>query len=138
MSLQEKFEVILPAAPNEDDGNAWANFETARDTKRAGQLHRNNRTSAEETDMKLNYTPSTTSPLQERFTDTPFCRVLSGESDVSADTNPESLAQGFKRRPMDPCCDQYSGEHVDLFYGEAIGDDGNEGFVERNNYLDRI
>jgi hypothetical protein len=138
MALQEKFEILLPAAPNEDDGNAWASFESARNTKRSGQLHRNNTTSAEETDMKFNYTPTTTQARQERLDDTPFPRTMAGTTDVSADANPEAFAQGFKRHPMAGCSDEYSGEHVDLFYGEAIGDDGNEGFVERNNYLDRI
>ena len=57
--------------------------------------------------------------------------VISGQSDVSQDTNPESLERGFKKREMKGTDDQYTGEHMDHFYGDAGG------FVERNNYLDR-
>ncbi len=57
--------------------------------------------------------------------------VLAGTSDVSCDTNPESLARGFTHRAMGGTDDQYTDEHVDYFYGDVGG------FVERNNYLDR-
>jgi hypothetical protein len=49
---------------------------------------------------------------------------------------------GFTRKEMRGADDVYTGEHIDHFYGEAVGKDDTEqtyeGFVERNNYLDRI
>jgi hypothetical protein len=77
-----------------------------------------------------------------RGPDPHFVYGFGGDTDVSnsADTNttsPESLRAGFARRTMSSTDDQYTGEHTDLFYGEAVGDDGHVGFIERNNYLDR-
>lgn len=58
--------------------------------------------------------------------------VLSGSTDISGgQVKPESLMKGFEKVEMKGCDDQYTGEHVDHFYGDAGG------FVERNNYLDR-
>lgn len=58
--------------------------------------------------------------------------VMSGQTDVSKDTNPESFREGFKRIDMKGTDDLYTGEHTDLWYGDV------DGFVERNNYLDRM
>jgi hypothetical protein len=68
--------------------------------------------------------------------------MRAGETDVSDYVaTAESLADGFTRCPMVSTDDQYTGEHVDLFYGTARGSDDTaevyDGFVERNNYLDR-
>lgn len=63
--------------------------------------------------------------------------VMSGESDVSEDWNPVAVRDGFTRRNMRPTDDMYSGEHCDAFYSEAKVD-GDIGFVERNNNLDRL
>jgi hypothetical protein len=57
---------------------------------------------------------------------------MSGETDVSADTNAEAFAEGFTKKKLKATDDQYADEHVDLFYGDVGG------FAERNNYLDRI
>ena len=139
MSLQEKFEVMLPAAPKEDDGKAGVDFKAARNTGQTGRLHRNNTTSAEDVGGKFNFhSPGTDIGDQERSTQNQMPLSMAGATDVSDHVNPETFKMGFKRHPMAGCSDEYSGEHIDLFYGEAIGDDGNEGFCERNNYLDRM
>jgi len=57
--------------------------------------------------------------------------VTSGETDVTKDSNPEAFRRGFTKHDLGMVDDQYTGEHVDHFYGDAGG------FVERNNYLDR-
>jgi hypothetical protein len=67
---------------------------------------------------------------------------IAGDSDVSDYVaSPEALRDGFTRCPMVATDDQYTGEHVDLFYTTARGSDDTgevyDGFVERNNYLDR-
>jgi hypothetical protein len=56
---------------------------------------------------------------------------LAGSTDVSNMSKIEALRKGFTKAEMKGTDDQYTGEHCDLFYGDAGG------FVERNNYLDR-
>lgn len=68
--------------------------------------------------------------------------TTAGQSDESKRlVNNNSLRDGFTYIGMSGTDDQYTGENMDHFYGEAVGNDdaGNRvtGFVERNNYLDR-
>lgn len=56
---------------------------------------------------------------------------------VTNDLTAESVRKGFDRKPMSPTDDMYTNEHVDAFYGEGKSD-GDVGFMERNNYLDRL
>lgn len=120
MSLQEKFQVILPSQPNEDDGTSWKTFESQRRTQPAKE--------------NLNEMP-VNMQLENRNAIT---RVIAGSTDFSADANSESLANGFARHTMNGSDDQYTGEHVDHFYGEVVDENGRVGFAERNNYLDRM
>jgi hypothetical protein len=67
---------------------------------------------------------------------------IAGETDVSDYVaTAQSLKDGFTHCPMVATDDQYTGQHVDLFYGTPRGSndahDEYDGFVERNNYLDR-
>lgn len=62
---------------------------------------------------------------------------LGGEHSVT-DHVSSGLKKGYTRGKMNPSDDQYPGEGIDLWYGEAVDDQGNVGFLERNNYLDRI
>ena len=138
MSLQEKFQIITPVA-NEDDGNKWVSFESARESNVAGTPHCNNEKAADVCADKFNYLPPGMDiDTQKRVQIEQMPLSVAGATDVTDDTTPEAFKEGFRRRPMKGTDDVYSGEHIDHFYGEAIGDDGNEGFVERNNYLDRI
>ena len=115
--LQEKFQVILPPQPNEDDGTEWQTAASARKTSRE--------------------TPRNEMPGLDLPNETPMLRQIAGCTDFSYDTNPKSMAEGYTRREMKGSDDQYTGEHVEHFYGEATDELGNTGFVERNNYLDR-
>lgn len=68
--------------------------------------------------------------------------VTASDSDVTNKMmDAKSLLHGFTLHDLGNTDDQYTGEGVDLFYGDAEGkDDANNkytGFVERNNYLDR-
>ena len=108
--LQEKFQITVPA--KDEDGEPWV----MPTYKVRGMV-----------DGKFNVMPS----LNSQGTDG-MPMVLSGSSDVSgAQVRPENLLRGFEKVEMKGCDDQYTGEHVDHFYGDAGG------FVERNNYLDR-
>jgi hypothetical protein len=141
--LQEKFQVILPPAPDEDDGTEWKTFESQRQTGEAGQVHVNNQFSDEEVDGKFNLLPPGMDINdQARFNPNNMPLSMAGSSDASADTNLGAFDKGYTRRQMNGADDQYTGEHADHFYGTAYGydEDGKlvEGAVERNNYLDRI
>ena len=113
--LAEKFQVSAPNPPKESD--SWASDSSVR-VKHA-------QTRLEIPSVNLNPPGTGSFPLRD-----------AGVGDVSDTSDKASQKKGFKRLDMTPYDDQYSGEHVDQFYGEAEGADGC-GFVERNNYLDR-
>ncbi len=109
--LQEKFQITVPG--KSEDGEGWANPSWVSKPMPMD---------------KFNVIPDLNA---EGTKSMPF--VLSGESDVSCcQVEPENLGKGYQKVEMKGCDDQYTGEHVDHFYGDAGG------FVERNNYLDRM
>jgi hypothetical protein len=57
--------------------------------------------------------------------------------DRTQDITPTSLRVGFDRKQLRPTDDMYTREHNDAFYDSLVVD-GVEGFVERNNMLDRL
>lgn len=117
--LQEKFQITVPA--KEEAGEGWTSFESSRSLN--GQRA---------TEDKFNHLPPGMELSQWASEQNPMLLSMSGASDVSRDTNPTAFANGFTRKEMKGSDDQYSGEHVDHFYGDTGG------FVERNNYLDRM
>ena len=126
--LQEKFQVILPGKI--ENGEPWADAAAQRDHR--GLEPWVNANSGDMDGRKFNYMPPGMELENQCFSQQkPMTLVVSGQTDVSKDTNPEAFARGFTRRPMNGTDDQYTGEHVDHFYGDAGG------FAERNNYLDR-
>lgn len=137
--LQEKFQ-IAPKTPDEN-GESWADFESVRKTyPTPGSEYYDATTrpgvpeSASFSDPRFNQVPQGMSV--DPTADTSMPLSLAGESDVSNKVNPGMIKKGYHRGNMRPTDDQYNGEHIDLFYGEATVD-GETGFVERNNYLDR-
>jgi hypothetical protein len=137
MSLQEKFQITIPPVPETD--HEWAVPNSYISKGEAGFQHRNNTTSDANVTMKTNYMPpgmDISNQQRKRIRAMPLS--MAGATDVSKDTNAEAFAQGYTRRDMEGTDDQYSGEHQDHFYGEVEDELGNCGFVERNNYLDRV
>lgn len=57
--------------------------------------------------------------------------------DVTQDINERSLVRGYDRKKLLSTDDEYTRQHNDAFYWDAVVD-GDEGFVERNNMLDRL
>lgn len=57
--------------------------------------------------------------------------------DVTRDVTPTSLRTGFDRKKLLNTDDAYTREHNDAFYDDMVVD-GDVGFVERNNMLDRM
>lgn len=146
-SLQEKFQITVPSNDKNEDPVGWLPWKRGAVTAPALGSAR------ESQDAVGDWKPVQSDSADfRRFNEMPpgmgidQCRteidnmplVMAGESDVSADTNKTSFREGFKRTDLKGTDDQYTGEHMDHFYGEAVGDDGAVGFVERNNYLDRM
>lgn len=128
-ALQEKFQITVPAAPAPDE--PWISADVVRQSQ-AKTPHFNNERADDVGLPRLNQMPPGMDiDDQCSFEIHSMPLVMSGSSDVSKDTNPQSFNRGFTKREMKGSDDQYTGEHVDHFYGDAGG------FCERNNYLDR-
>jgi hypothetical protein len=122
--MQEKFQVDYPQA--RDDAEAgWASDASARTAKGVKGTNR------------LPLPPGMNIQDQPNSDQPSFAMTTGGESDVSKDVNPESMRRGVKRLPMRATDDEYSNAHVDAFYDE-MKVDGEVGFAERNNVLDRM
>jgi hypothetical protein len=135
MSLKEKFQITLPG--KETGNEPWATLESAQTKK--NETNECNRTSDEEIVGKFNEMPAGMD-ITNQFggQNEKMGYSLSGDTtDVSSFSPEKAFKKGFFRKEMKGTDDQYTGEHIDLFYGEAYGDDGEVGFLERNNYLDR-
>lgn len=128
MSLAEKLQITVPYSEKEDDGNQWADANTARV---------NTGNTPPEDGEKFNCLPSTSVGVNEEVSE--FAHGFGGDTDVSGDgLDPASLKAGYKRREMGNTDDQYSGEHIDIFYATVVNEKGQESFIERCNYLDRL
>lgn len=115
--MQEKFQIINKPRPPEK--TEWADLK-----------------SAIKTNVEFNNMPPGEDIMTETHSDhfTPIS--LGGEHSVT-DHVSSSLKKGYTRGKMNASDDQYVGEGIDLWYGEAVADNGDVGFMERNNYLDR-
>jgi len=126
--LQEKFQITVPGRI--EDGEQWSSFKDNRDLR--GLENWAPKTSGDQDPRKFNEMPPGMELENQCFSEqNAMPLALAGENDVSRDTNPDAMRDGFTKRRMKGTDDQYTGEHVDHFYGDAGG------FVERNNYLDR-
>lgn len=149
-SLQEKFQITVPPKrTSEDEGDNWAWQDgagtTARKVNDAGFRHRRNpdADSIAPNGVKFNQLPPGMElGNQMRLTQGQMPLTTSSEKDVTPIVGADAYKAGFARHEMKGTDDQYTGEHVDLFYGEAVGEDDTGkryvGFMERNNYLDRL
>lgn len=124
--LQEKFQVDNPQQGNDDGHNGWKSDRSAR-TKKG--LNAPQGTTPTPPGMDIGN--------QARTDQHGLPMTMGGESDVSADWNAPAVAKGYKRLPMRATDDEYSKAHQDAFYDE-IKVDGDVGFAERNNMLDRL
>ena len=139
--LQEKFQITVPQKEETADNEAWAwpmrGNTKVRDTHGVEQMHSNNSTAGEfASDKKYNQLPPGMD-LANQLRPPQFNNkyTIGGRSDVRNSRSnlegPEAMERGFTRIEMKGTDDQYTGEHVDHFYGDSGG------FAERNNYLDR-
>jgi hypothetical protein len=131
--VQEKQEILEPYEDNDDAHGGWVSDASARRGK--------DRISS--TTLLNSMPPGSNIANQERRTIRPMGTNLAGrrgrdrlaQGDRTQDINRRSLLDGFDRKPMAPT--DGTTEHGDMFYGEAEVD-GDVGFAERNNTLDRL
>lgn len=140
--LQEKFQVDNAQVANDDGEGGWVSAKSARAKK--GMPGREGNSGGDPDSRTMNNAvefaslpPGMDVEDQEVTDQRQFGTVMSGASDVSKDWNAEAQAKGFTRKPMRATDDEYSNAHVDAFYDE-VKVDGEVGFTERNNVLDRI
>lgn len=150
--VQEKFEVHQNYEPNDDslaEGGHWITDAQARAKKnqpgREGLSGGDYRSRYMNNNVFFNSLP----PGME-IEDQEVCDIRKMEVNVSGgfptalargdrtqDINATSLTVGFDRKKLRPTDDMWTREHNDAFYDTAVVD-GVEGFVERNNMLDRM
>jgi hypothetical protein len=116
--LQEKFQITVPA--KEEAYEPWVTAASQRDFHNVNMTNRFNQMPPGMNISDQWFSEQNAMPLS-----------AAGSTDVSKDVNPMAFANGYTKRDMKAIDDQYTGEHVEHFYGDAGG------FVERNNYLDR-
>jgi hypothetical protein len=142
--VQEKFQVNEPQNPNDDSESGWKSDRSARVKKGLpGREGRKGGDSASRfVDNAVFYaaTPPGSDIEDQETIDSRVMRMggsLETGTQVTDDVTVQSLRQGFDRKRMRPTDDLYSREHNDAFY-DSVKVDGVEGYVERNNCLDRM
>lgn len=124
--VREKLQYEVPANHNEDELSGWASDSSARVKKGtpSGLEARFNR-----------LPPGMDNSAQEvaDIRKMPFGGQLGSGSQVTDDVTKESLRKGFSFKPLSSTDGQ---AHQDAFYDEVTVD-GETGFLERNNVLDR-
>lgn len=140
--LQEKFQVDNAQNTNDDAQGGWVDAKRARAKKdmpgREGLPHGDPPSRTMNNAANFNSLPPGMDIEDQEVSDIRrFRESMAGQSDVSRDTNQGALDKGYTRRELRPTDDEYTKAHQDAFYDE-IEVDGNVGFAERNNVLDRL
>lgn len=140
--VQEKFQAEFGQNRNDDANSGWVSDKSARAKKdipgREGRSGGDPESKKMNNALFVNSLPPGTNIIDQEYADIRKMElVMSGESDVSQDYNSEAVKHGFTRREMRPTDDLYTNEHCDAFYSEMTVD-GETGFIERNNMLDRL
>lgn len=126
--VQEKFQVNYPRRSAMD--HEWATDKSARDKKGLTNSLRS----------RYNLLPPGANIEDQRQADIKpqsWAGGLTSGTQVTEDVTASSLKCGFDRKKLLSTDDSYTREHNDAFYDE-VEVDGVEGFVERNNMLDRM
>jgi hypothetical protein len=147
--VQEKYQVNVEPYDDESGKHAWVTDAQARAKKnspgREGSPGGDYNSRYSDLDAFFNSLPPGMDIEDQEMTDQrEFNHSNSGNyaqghnaGDVTHDLSPLNLRRGFDRKVCCPTDDMYTREHNDAFY-DSIEMDGVEGFIERNNYLDRL
>lgn len=140
--VQEKFQVTPPDNPNDNSRSGWVSDKAARAKKNTPG--REGRPGGDPASRTMNNAvfynglpPGMDLEDQELTDQRKFGMVMSSETDVTPDYSQKAMKTGFTAHKCCPTDDQYTNEHTDAFY-DSVKVDGVEGFVERNNMLDRL
>lgn len=137
--VQEKFQVDNPQNTNDDAHSGWVSDRSAR-TRKGLQTRAPNGNFESFSADQYNRLPPGMGIEDQEIADIhsqPMGGSLGSGTQVTDDVTTTSLRQGFDRKPLRPTDDMYTREHNDAFY-DSVEVDGVEGFVERNNMLDRM
>jgi len=159
-SLQDKFQTSYPYKEEDNEGQTWqwAKDGALRARPVSGGYSSNSvayswqreRQAKGELARQINETSARNDPVRQTGLTEVVLKengglklTTMGETDVTSSVvSKKALKDGWVMHDMDSVDDEYTGANQDHFYGEAIGPDdgGNKvvGFVERNNYLDRL
>lgn len=150
--VQEKFEVRSPREPNDDAkemGEHWVTDVEARAKKgtpgREGLPGGDYNSRYMNGSVHFNGLPPGMDIEDQELSDIRKMGINTAggfpvehaAGDRTRDLSEKSLRVGFDRKDMSPTDDMYTREHNDAFY-DTVEVDGVVGFVERNNYLDRL
>ena len=132
--VQEKFEVRSARRPEGQENPAWKTDKSARDRQGLQTRGRSGRFEPYRGDLYNRLPPGSEIADQEVYSEhpQPTAGGLGSGTQVTEDVTRGSLKQGFDRKALSPTDDMYTREHNDAFYDDVGG------FVERNNYLDRL
>ena len=140
--VQEKFQVTPPDNRNDDAHGGWITDKQARAKKnspgREGRAGGDGPSRFINNAVQYNGLPPGMDIEDQEMTDQrTFKTVMSSESDVTPDYSQKAMKTGFTAHSCCPTDDEYTNAHTDAFY-DSVKVDGVEGFVERNNMLDRL
>lgn len=142
--VQEKFQVNEPQQRNDDANSGWVTDRSARVKKgtpgREGRHGGDWPSKTMDNAVHYNSLPPGSDITDAEMTDArvmPMGGSLGSGTQVTDDVTAKSLREGFDRMPLLGTDDMYTREHNDAFYDE-VSVDGQVGFVERNNMLDRM
>jgi hypothetical protein len=140
--VQEKFQVRPPDNPNDNASSGWRTDKSARVKKGLPGREGNSGGDWESKHMDNalflhSLPPGTDLEDQELSDQRQFPMRMASEGDITPDYSAKAMKTGFTAHKCCPTDDQYTNEHADAFY-DSIRVDGVEGFVERNNMLDRL
>lgn len=147
--VQEKFQIDYPQESNDDARSGWITDAQARAKK---QLHgREGRPGGDSASRFMDDAVGYGSlPPGMDIEDQENCDIrqmgisFNGNNpigpatgDRTQEVNATVLRKGFSRKKILSSDDEYTREHNDAFY-DVVEVDGVEGYVERNNMLDRM
>jgi len=139
--VQEKFEIRYPQQSNDDPGEGWITDVEARAKKgtpgREGVPGGDSDSRPMNNAAFFNGLPPGMDIEDQEMADIRQMPMNGNGTQITNDITERSLRTGFDRKKMLSTDDMYTREHNDAFY-DVVDVDGVEGFVERNNYLDRV
>lgn len=138
--VQEKFQVDYAQQKNDDAQSVWVSDKSARAKKGAPGREMTGSNPGQNAYL-YNSLPPGMNIVDQEFADIRQ-QSMNGNNmgtgdQVTVDVTAQSIREGYDRKRLLGTDDMYTREHNDAFY-DVVEVEGVEGFVERNNMLDRM